>query len=431
MADTPRRRQGPRFSTGAAPSGAARSQASQGRSQRPARMRTAGTASRATGSRMAAPRTVSPGATGMHQVATPRSRAQRAQAARGGHSLRGPILGAVAALVAIALVVVVFVLPRCSGSSKLTQETLPNQGAQVEVTIADGSGAISIASALEQAGVVADADEFVAEVQRQRADSSLKSGAFVFTVGSSLDDIIALLEAGPNSTSGKLSIPEGLTLTQTAAIVEKTLGISSSDFLAQAKASNYASSYSFLSEAANDSLEGFLWPKTYDFSGQSNVTADAVIRAMLDQYAAETASLDFDAARTLVKERYGVDMSNYQFLTLASIIEREAVTQSQRPKVSSVFYNRLKSGMMLQSDATMMYVTGGEVTAEDLKKESPYNTYLNYGVTPTPICSPSLESLQAALAPDDTNYLYFYITQSDEWFSETHEEHLKAIEQNR
>ena len=429
MAETPRRRQSPRFSTGAAPSGVARSQASQGRSPRPARIRAAAShvgAPRATASRVA-----STGATGMHQVVTPRSRAQRAQAARGGHSLRGPILGAVVALAAVVLVAVVFVLPRCSGADKLTQDTLPNQGAQIDVTIADGSGAVSIASALEQAGVVASADEFVAEVQRQRADSSLKSGTFVFTVGSSLDDIIALLEAGPNSASGKLSIPEGLTLTQTAATVEQTLGIASSDFLAQAKASNYVSSYSFLSEAANDSLEGFLWPKTYDFSGQANVTADVVIRAMLDQYAKETASLDFDAARTLVKERYGVDMSNYQFLTLASIIEREAVTQSQRPKVSSVFYNRLKAGMMLQSDATMMYVTGGEVTADDLKQESPYNTYLNQGLTPTPICSPSLESLEAALAPDDTNYLYFFITQTGEWFSTTHEEHLQAIEQNR
>ena len=124
-------------------------------------------------------------------------------------------------------------------------------------------------------------------------------------------------------------------------------------------------------------------------------------------------------------------MSDYDVIKLASIVELEAVTDGQRPKVASVFFNRLKAGMALQSDATMMYVTGGEVTADDLKTESPYNTYLNAGLTPTPICTPSVDSIKAVLSPDDTDYLYFYITQTDEWFSSTYDEHLQAIEENR
>ena len=152
---------------------------------------------------------------------------------------------------------------------------------------------------------------------------------------------------------------------------------------------------------------------------------------MLDQYQADVVSLDFSAGEQLISQRYGIQMSDYDILTLASIVEREAVTTDQRPKVSSVFFNRLKQGMALQSDATMMYVTGGEVTADDLKTESPYNTYLNTGLTPTPICAPSVESIKATLNPDDTNYLYFYITQTDEWFSATYDEHLQAIEENR
>ncbi len=366
----------------------------------------------------------------MQSLATPRTRAQRVQASRGGHSSKGPILGAIVG-VAILAVLAVLLLPRLLTGTASDQASLPNQGIQVEVSIADGSGANAIASALKSAGLIANTSDFVTEVQKQRVESALKSGAYVFTVGQSIDDIIDQLESGPNSTAGKLTVPEGLTVTQTAALVEQALGISATDFEAQAKASNYVRDYPFLSGAQNDSLEGFLFPKTYDFSSMGSATADDVIRAMLNQYASDVSSLDLAGAEQTIKDRYGIDMSDYDLLTLASIVEREAVTDGQRPKVASTFYNRLKAGMMLQSDATMGYVTGGNVTADDLKKESPYNTYLNRGLTPTPICSPSLASFKAVMDPADTDYLYFYITQSDEWFSATYDEHLQAIEQNR
>lgn len=365
----------------------------------------------------------------MQSLATPRTRDERAQASRGGHSRKGPILGLVAAIVIIVVAGVIFV-PRIFKASP-TQAELANQGEQVEVVIDDGSGALAIAAKLKEAGVIASSDDFVTEVQKQKAESSLKSGAYVFTIGDSYESIISQLTSGPNSTSGRLTIPEGLTVAQTASAVEAALGISADDFTAQAKASNYVGEFSFLANASDDSLEGFLYPKTYDFSGQSDVTADAVIRAMLTQYQADVASLDFASAEDAIQEKYGVSMSDYDILKLASVVEREGLNASQRPKVASTFYNRLKVGMALQSDATMMYVTGGTVTADDLKTESPYNTYLNTGLTPTPICSPSLESIQATLSPADTDYLYFYITQSDEWFSSTYDEHLQAIEENR
>ena len=211
--------------------------------------------------------------------------------------------------------------------------------------------------------------------------------------------------------------------------VEEAYGVSSGDFLAQAKASNYVADYPFLEGVADDSLEGYLYPKTYSFT--STPTADQVIRAMLDQFELEVASLDFDSARATIKERYGVEMSDYDFINLASIVEREGLTAEQRGKVASTFYNRFEAGMPLQSDATMMYVTGGAVTADDLDQESPYNTYKNQGLPPTPICSPSLESIEATLNPPETDYLYFFITTEDEWFSETYDGHLAAIAENR
>ena len=183
---------------------------------------------------------------------------------------------------------------------------------------------------------------------------------------------------------------------------------------------------------SDDSLEGFLWASTYDFSGKE-VSADAVIRAMLDRYVTATASLDWQSGEAALKGAYGVDFDDYDVLILASVIEREAVTEQDRPLVSSVFYNRMRDGMPLQSDATMGYVTGGEVTADDLKKESPYNTYLNKGLPPTPICTPSIECVQAALNPQSTDYLYFLIiengTYSNHTFSRTYDEHMAAIEQ--
>lgn len=450
MADSPRRRSSRRYSAGdstAQRPGAGRHSRPTASSQlagterfaagrqRPARVRVAAPQSahrshgRAANPYAQTPRTGN--TAGMQSLATPRTRAQRQAASRGGHSHRGPIIAGVAAAIVV-VVALAILIPRFFLHDSATQDSLPNQGAQVEVVIEDGSGAQSVASKLKDAGVIANADDFVTELRRQKADSSLKSGAYVFTVGQDLDSIISQLTSGPNSTSGRLSVPEGLTVSQTAALVNQTLpSISADDFVSQAKASNYAADYPFLADAVNDSLEGFLCPKTYDFSGRSDVTADTVIRAMLDQYQADVASLDFAAGEQLISERYGIQMSDYDILKLASVVEREAVTTDQRPKVASVFFNRLKQGMALQSDATMMYVTGGEVTADDLKTESPYNTYLNTGLTPTPICAPSVESIKATLNPDDTNYLYFYITQTDEWFSATYDEHLQAIEENR
>lgn len=154
---------------------------------------------------------------------------------------------------------------------------------------------------------------------------------------------------------------------------------------------------------------------------------------MLDRYVTATASLDWQSGEAALKGAYGVDFDDYDVLILASVIEREAVTEQDRPLVSSVFYNRMRDGMPLQSDATMGYVTGGEVTADDLKKESPYNTYLNKGLPPTPICTPSIECVQAALNPQSTDYLYFLIiengTYSNHTFSRTYDEHMAAIEQ--
>ena len=332
---------------------------------------------------------------------------------------------AVLAMVGIGFLVVPNLFKRGESAK---QEEYPS-GEEVIVVIPDGASGSEIAKLLIEHHVISDETAFYQETQKQNADAKMKSGTYKFITGATVSEVVRQLVEGPNAKDYQLKIAEGLTVSQVAAAVEDQLGIKAKDFLDQAKASNYAAEYSFLADAGEDSLEGFLYGKTYDFGG-TDMSADTVIRALLNQYQTEVASLDFEAAKETILERYNVDITDYGLIKLASVIEREATTDEDRPLIASVFYNRLSNGMYLQSDATMMYVTGGEVTASDLQTESPYNTYLNPGLTPTPICSPSLASIQAALDPAETDYFYFFINENVHQFSTTYEEHQQAINES-
>lgn len=338
-------------------------------------------------------------------------------------------VGAIIAIVvlAIAAFAATSLLRGCSAEAEDIDGSQVAVAADVKVTIPDGSTASNTAKLLESSGVVPDADEFLAYAKGAGLDSRFKSGVYTFTAGMTLEQVAKTIVSGASSAD-TLTIPEGYTVAQIASAVEKSTSgsISADDFTKQAVASNYVSDYPFLSDAYDDSLEGFLFPKTYDLSGAK--TADDVIRMMLDQYATEVASLDYSYPTSK-------GLSAYQVLVMASVIEKEAAPDANHPderaQVSSVFYNRLAADMALQSDATMGYVTGGEVTPEDLQTESPYNTYLNKGLPAGPICNPSIESLKAACNPATTDYLYFFIVNetgySDHAFSKTLDEHNAAI----
>lgn len=343
-----------------------------------------------------------------------------------------PIPVIIGVLIAIGIVAgaAFFVFPRLFGGPSSAVEA----GQQVTLTIPEGSSGDSIASILSENHVIEDPSEYYAAVKKLNAEMSLKPGDYQFTTLQDPVQVVKQLVAGPNVQGVKLTVPEGKTVAQTAQIVEDVYGIPTSDFIAQAKASSYAADYPFLSEAAGDSLEGFLYPKTYSFSGTP--TADQVIRAMLDQYRADVIdALDFSSGRSAINAAYGLDLSDYDVLILASVVEREGLHAEQRAHVASVFLNRLAgkgdfSGRpYLESDATLMYETGGAVTAEDIKNiDGPYNSYKNGGLPPTPICSPSAEAIRATLDPADSDDLYFYITQDEEYFSQTYDEHMQSWE---
>lgn len=380
--------------------------------------------------RAQAPQSHAHHARGSHGVAPAARSSYNTHARRGTQKKSSPvsmIIGAVVAVIVLAAIAF-FAVPAVKGLLG-GEDANVTAGQQVTVTIPEGASGDAIATILSENHIVENPKDYYAAVKKLNADMLLKPGTYSFTTLMDATKVVQQLMEGPNAGSDALTIPEGLTVDQVADRVARAYdSISKEDFLNQAKASNYVNDYPFLKGAANDSLEGFLFPKTYSLGKKPS--ADDVIRAMLDQFNTEYKTLDFAGCEAKIKERYGVDMSDYDIVNLASIVEREGLNADQRAHVASVFYNRLAGKLdglrYLNSDATMMYVTGGEVTADDLQSDSPYNTYKHEGLPPTPICSPSLEALKATLEPTDSDDLYFYITQDEEYFSQTYEEHQQS-----
>ena len=310
----------------------------------------------------------------------------------------------------------------CSG----TPAELLAEGQEAAVVVEQGSGAKSIGEQLVEKKLVGSASDFTKRVNEMGVESQLKPGTYTFAGGTSLDDIVRQLAAGPDMGNA-LTIPEGYKLSDIAAAVATASEgrITAEAFTAAASdASVYAASYSFLADAGTNSLEGFLFPKTYAVA--DDATADSLVRMMLDQFQKETAGLDWSYLQSQ-------GLSIYDAVNLASIVEKESSGDEQiRAQVAAVFYNRLEttgepSYGFLQSDATTAYEVGHDPTPEEVHAETPYSTYTNKGLPPTPICSPSLDCLKAVCAPDQESlgkYFFFYFEGDSYYFTETYEDHM-------
>lgn len=332
-----------------------------------------------------------------------------------------PIIVAGIVVLIVISATVAFAVPAISSLFSESEESTVEAGIEVEITIPTGASGDQIASILSENHIIEDPQEYYATVRSMNADTQLKPGNYIFTTLQDPEEVVQQLIDGPNADNATLTIQEGLTVEQTAERVEEVYGISADEFLEQAKASNYSDDYPFLEGAYDDSLEGYLYPKTYTFS--DTPTADEIIRTLLDQFVKETADLDLeDGANGLTMQ---------EIIALASLIERETAVDDERALVASVIYNRLDANMLLQIDAAIVYARGGgsdTVTYDDLAIDSPYNVYLYTGLTPGPICSPSISSIEAALNPADTDYLYYVLSADGDGtheFSETYEEFLE------
>lgn len=281
-------------------------------------------------------------------------------------------------------------------------------GAPVQVVIEKGMGTEAIAERLSAAGVVENALRFRVTARRAGSDGALKAGAYELTTGMTDADVIEALEQGPEVVVFEVPIPEGFTARQIAARFAKRTGVDEDELLQlmERGAPQYVSDYPFLEGAYKDSLEGYLFPATYQV--KEGATADAVVRLLLDAFARQTADLDMSYAKSK-------NLTFSDVIVIASAIEREAQLEKERPLVASVIYNRLKARMRLQLCATVLYELPGKdsLTLDDLKLDSPYNTYINAGLPPGPISNPGISSIRAAANPPKTKYLYYVLTGKD------------------
>jgi peptidoglycan lytic transglycosylase G len=278
-------------------------------------------------------------------------------------------------------------------------------GREVLVVIAPGSSASKIAKQLEAAGVIRAAWLFRIYSRLHGTAGSLKPGEYAFRADMSYGDVVAILEKGPKIVITRVTIPEGKTIRETAAIFERVAGIPAAEFLTQATNGTHTTP---ILPKGTSNLEGLLFPKTYEL--KEGTTAGQVVDMMLRQFEQETATLDIAAKA----KKLGV--TPYEAVIIASMIEREAKVPQDRAKVSRVIYNRIERHMRLQIDATVQYgiyrKTGSyknPLLVSDYSFSSPYNTYLIDGLPPAPIAGPGRAAIEAALNPAAGKWLYYVL----------------------
>jgi len=303
------------------------------------------------------------------------------------------------------------------------QET---QGAPITVTITPGMSAAQIGQLLERQGIIQSSAEFVDLVTSRGSESSLKPGIYRFYKEQKLVEIVEWLEQGKGSPSFKVTIPEGLAIGQVAALLDEQGKISGEIYARLAtQPDKFVVPRVGGEKVEVTTLEGLLFPSTYYLiAGEGAVE---LIGAQLEAFAAKTASLSWQNTQAL-------GINPYQVVVVASLIEKEVRVPEERPLVAAVIYNRLRAGMTLGIDATVRYALNkwtGPLTDTDLAVESPYNTRVVKGLPPTPIASPGLEALKAALSPAEVDYLYYVLKDEagHHFFTSSYEEFLKAKEQ--
>jgi UPF0755 protein len=316
------------------------------------------------------------------------------------------------------------------------RETTPPSGAQsVRVHIAKGTNVGDIAALLEQYGVVRRAVVFSLYVRYTGQAPLLQAGTYVLRQGMTIAEVADVLQTGKTIERSmvRITIPEGYTVMQTIDVLASK-GFDKHALMREAYDAHYWRAQSqlmtrFIPEHAplRVPLEGYIVPQTYDVP--RDASARAVWTRLIAQWDDVFAQLPDDWNVTLAKQQ----MSVHEWVTLASLVEREVVVDEERALVAGVIVHRLKRRMPLQIDATVQYalpVPKQRLLHADLRIDSPYNTYRNPSLPPGPIASPGVAALRAALNPTPTDYLY-YVTKKDgsgaHHFSKTYNEHRKYI----
>lgn len=273
-----------------------------------------------------------------------------------------------------------------------------------------------------------------------------QAGEYELSPNMDFEQIAKTLETGRvyQEVLSRLTVPEGYSIEEIAAQAEEQLPISSDRFMELMEDEEFIKSLiedypdmlsdEILHEDIKYPLEGYLYPATYDIT-KEDPDVKGLIREMLDA----TKSNSYDVYNSI--DSYSIDLEGeskdltfHEFLTLSSLVEKEATSLADRSKIASVFLNRMAEnpGMPLQTDPTVLYALGEHkerTLFKDLEVEDPYNTYIHTGLPPGPIASPGLESLQSTMNPSDTDFYYFLAdSEGNNHFAETYEEHIENRE---
>jgi UPF0755 protein len=295
------------------------------------------------------------------------------------------------ALAAVGVALLVFVLA-------LFQPFAGEGGDRVRVTIAKDSGLAEIADALDDAGVIDHPRLFELRARLAGRTDSLKPGVYYLREDSPYGDVLDALERGPGQNLVQLTIPEGLSRREVVPIVGRA-GVRG-DYLAATGSVRLPPGFRGERVA---SREGFMFPATYELA--RGASAPTLARKQAAAFAQNFGSVDLSYARRK-------NLTPYDVLKIASMVEREAQLDRERPLIAAVIYNRLRQGQPLGIDATIRYAANNwtrPLRQSELSSDSPYNTRTRQGLPPTPIGNPGLASLRAAARPARVSYLYYVV----------------------
>lgn len=325
-----------------------------------------------------------------------------------------------------ALTVIIIILTISIGLFQYNNNLKPLKSAGkkeiIRVEIPVGSNVESIAKLLAQKGVIKSGFAFKLYSKSNHIENKYKAGIYDLDNSKDIKEIASVLQHGKGFQEIiRFTIPEGF---EVRMIVDKLveLGLGDRDKFYDV-ISNHFFDYDFIQNISREEerLEGYLFPDTYEV--YKSTSEEEIINKMLERF-------DHVFNEEFKKRASELNMSVNEIVTLASIIEREAKVDGERKIISSVFHNRLNINMLLRSCATVQYVLKERkevLLYKDLEIQSPYNTYKNPGLPPGPIASPGLKSIEAALYPNDTDYLYF-VAKNDgtHIFTKTFKEHIEA-----
>jgi UPF0755 protein len=317
------------------------------------------------------------------------------------------------------IAILAIIICSLAGGISLFLYTPISPGRLISVEIKPGTSAWKISEILRENNIVTNAPMFMTLAMIRQKAKNLRAGTYRFDGNHYPDEILKMLFVG-DYVKYRLTIKEGYNIFDIAErLRSEKIYFSKEDFINIALSKNTTKIFGVKAP----SMEGFLYPDTYEII--PHMTPNEIIDRMVSRF----------------KEKYSpemelrakqIDFTELQVLTLASMIEKEAQCEEEKVIISSVFHNRLHVGMKLQSDPTAIYGLSGfrrEIEPDDLRRDTPYNTYLYPGLPPGPICSPSKSSIKAALWPDDTKYLFFVSKGNGRHlFSRTFSEHSLGIE---